>query len=79
MRSYGRGAWLTPSGKEELVGQERDEDDQQSHGLTVSKNGLGSASINLLERLRIDKCGKPACQDVSLCRPQSMRHREKCT
>ena len=43
------------------MGQEREED-QQSHGSTISKNGLGSASINLLGQLRIGQCGKPACQ-----------------
>ena len=47
-----RGAWVAPPSKEELMGQEREED-QQSHGVTISKNGLSSASINLLEQLRI--------------------------
>ena len=65
MRPDGRGAWLTPSGMEELEGQEGEEELKQSHELTVSKNGLGSVSINLLEQLRIEKCGKPACQDIS--------------
>ena len=46
MWSYGRGAWLT--GKEELMGQEREED-LQSHGLTISKNELGSASVKILD------------------------------
>ena len=39
------------------MGQER-EKHQQSHGLTKSKDGLGSPSVNFLEQLRIEKCGK---------------------
>ena len=42
------------------MGQEREED-RQNHGLTMSKNGRGSGSIKLLEQLRTEKCGTPAC------------------
>ena len=63
MWKHGRGAWLTPSCKKELMGQERRKD-QQSHGSAKSKNELGSPSVNSLEQLMIEKCGIPAWQDT---------------
>jgi len=64
--------------EKELMGPEREEH-QQSHGLTMSKNGLGSAAIYLSKQMRIWKCGKPVCQDILFSwhyGPQVMGHRE---
>ena len=49
------------------MGQEEDKD-QQGRGSTMSKNGLGSALINLLEQPMIEKCGKPVHKNTSFCR-----------
>ena len=39
------------------------EEDQHCHGMIMSKNALGSASVNLLGQLKTEKRGKPACQN----------------
>jgi len=40
--------------------------------LIVSKNGLGSALINLLEQLKIGKCGKPVSRSIILSPSQPL-------
>ena len=46
-----------------IATSEETEEAQQSHGSIMSTNGLGSTKINVLEQLRIEKCGESADQD----------------
>ena len=70
-KTYSNNAFiiLTQSCKEELTGEERE--DMGSHVSTMSNNGLGSASINLLEQLRVEKCGKPAFHSIPPAAPKA--------
>jgi len=53
------------------MGEEREEDHKR-HDSTISKHGLSSASINLLEQLKTDEYVDNLCQNPSFCCPTTL-------